>query len=99
PPVTAEILQDAEKELNDLLARKRQVDRNLANLEASIYAYEGTYLEDTHQGNIVRGFDGYLANRNERKRHKFSEGERIFSNSSSTYQKVNVRFAIDYSSS
>ncbi|KAJ1962123.1 chromatin modification- protein eaf6 [Dispira parvispora] len=81
-------LKEAETELQDLLVRKRQVDRNLATLEASIYAYEGSYLEDTHFGNIMRGFEGYLASRGDRKRHKFTESDRIFSNSSSTYQKA-----------
>ncbi|KAJ1920993.1 chromatin modification- protein eaf6 [Tieghemiomyces parasiticus] len=86
--ITAETLKDAEKELQDLLTRKRQVDRNLASLEASIYAFEGSYLEDTNQGNIIRGFDGYLASRPTHKRPKVSENDRIFSNSSSTYQKA-----------
>ncbi|KAJ1980265.1 chromatin modification- protein eaf6 [Dimargaris verticillata] len=81
-------MKDAEKELLDLLTRKRQVDRNLANLEASIYAFEGSYLEDTTHGNIIRGFEGYLSGRTDRKRQKFTDSDRIFSNSSSTYQKA-----------
>jgi chromatin modification-related protein EAF6 len=46
-------------------------------------------LEDTQQnGNIIRGFDGYLSGRQDRKKPKFTELDRLFSLSSYTYQKV-----------
>ncbi|KAL0095002.1 histone acetyltransferase subunit NuA4-domain-containing protein [Phycomyces blakesleeanus] len=59
------------------------------NLEDSIYRFEGSYLEDTqHNGNIIRGFEGYLSSRPDKRKPKFTELDRLFSLSSSTYQKA-----------
>ncbi|KAI9360534.1 histone acetyltransferase subunit NuA4-domain-containing protein [Pilaira anomala] len=81
--------EESKSELQSLLSRKKQVDQNLVNLEHSIYLFEGSYLEDTQQnGNIIRGFDGYLSSRLDRKKPKFTELDRLFSLSSSTYQKA-----------
>ncbi|GAB5585110.1 chromatin modification-related protein eaf6 [Umbelopsis nana] len=88
-PATRQKYEEAKQELQALLSRKKQVDNNLANLEHSIYLFEGSYLEDTQQnGNIIRGFDGYLTNRPDKKKQKFTEFDRLFSLSSSTYQKA-----------
>ncbi|KAI9366190.1 histone acetyltransferase subunit NuA4-domain-containing protein [Pilaira anomala] len=89
PQVTRQKYEEVKQELQALLARKKQVDTNLINLENAIYAFEGSYLEDTQQnGNIIRGFDGYLTNRPDRRKPKFTELDRLFSLSSSTYQKA-----------
>ncbi|KAG0214131.1 Chromatin modification- protein meaf6 [Mortierella sp. GBA30] len=80
---------DAKNELNELMARKKLVDRNLAGLENSIYAFEGSYLEDTqHGGNIIRGFDGYINTKADKSRVKYSESDRLFSMSSTTFTKA-----------
>ncbi|CAO3629122.1 unnamed protein product [Cunninghamella blakesleeana] len=89
PQVTRQKYEEAKLELQALLSRKKQVDTNLVNLEHSIYLFEGSYLEDTQQnGNIIRGFDGYLSSRPDRRKQKFTELDRLFSLSSSTYQKA-----------
>jgi len=85
-------LAQPRQELEDLLNRKALVDDQIANIERQIYYLEGSYLEETAtQGNVLRGFDGYLTARAagvDKKKGRFKETERLFSLSSSTYQKV-----------
>ncbi|KAJ3020702.1 Chromatin modification- protein meaf6 [Thoreauomyces humboldtii] len=93
--VTPQMLQEAERELQELLSRKKAVDKSLIELERKIYLIEGSYLEDTNHGNIIRGFDGYLTNSSSahhapstKKKHKLTEEDRLFSRSSVTYPKA-----------
>ncbi|GAA6040839.1 hypothetical protein JCM8097_007741 [Rhodosporidiobolus ruineniae] len=69
-------LDNSRQDLRQFLERKRKIDRDLATLEASIYAFEGSYLSDNllpassganaastaaaQFGNIIRGYDSYL---------------------------------------
>ena len=68
---------------------------NLTKLERQIHAFEGTYLEDTHQyGNISNGYEEYRGLSSEdnveqtRRKRKFKENDRIFSKSSLTSREA-----------
>jgi len=81
----------AKDELAKMLLKKRAADRQLAQIELSIYNLETTYLTDTAStGNIIHGFDGYLKPTQgaaARRKHDIGDGDRLFSSSSGTWSK------------
>ncbi|KDN46987.1 NuA4-domain-containing protein [Tilletiaria anomala UBC 951] len=84
-------------QLKTSLARKRQMDKALIDLETQIYVFEGSYLSSTAAsgGNIVKGFDSYLktTNPNSASMAAIAGGkevlpeDRMFSASSATYER------------
>ncbi|KAI8910413.1 histone acetyltransferase subunit NuA4-domain-containing protein [Gorgonomyces haynaldii] len=88
--VTEKELKDTERELMDLIAKRKQLENNLSNIETNIHLLEGTYLEETIHGNVVRGYEGYGSQRTMRKQRPH-DGDRIFSQSSLSYLKVTAR--------
>ena len=45
---------EAEKNLNELIAKKRIMDKQLCAIELSIYSLETAYLEETPYGNAIK---------------------------------------------
>lgn len=64
--------------------------------EVQIYNLEALYLTETaaHSGgNIIQGFENYLKNQSSgRRRYEVHDQDRVFSNSSLTYQKVRIPY-------
>lgn len=96
-------METVKRDLRAHLDRKKKIDRELATLEASIYAFEGSYLSDNlfqsssgvTFGNIIKGYDAYLKappSTADRKRARGydepRDSDRMFSRSSATFQKV-----------
>lgn len=53
--------------------------------EDNIYKAETAYLEDTQNGNIIKGFDNYIKGGVTRRKTALNDTDRIFSLSSLTY--------------
>jgi len=88
------------KDLKETLEKKRELNKNMANLEATIARAEHTYLEETSAaGNIIKGFDNYIkasagagssaaASTATRRKGGVNDQDKIFSNSSVSWNAV-----------
>ncbi|KAH8104695.1 histone acetyltransferase subunit NuA4-domain-containing protein [Cristinia sonorae] len=81
----------ARDELIKAIAKKRDADKRLAQLEVQLHSLEGAYLVETSAhsgGNIIQGFENYLKNPpGGRRKYEVGDADRLFSMSSMTYKK------------
>ncbi|KAF9651332.1 NuA4-domain-containing protein [Thelephora ganbajun] len=81
----------AKKDLVQALTRKRNADKQLAQVEVQLYHLEASYLTETTTnsgGNIITGFENYLKNQGiGRRKFEVTDSDRMFSASSTTYQR------------
>ena len=83
------------------------IDRQLLDLEVQLYHYETSYFEKYPNGNLIKGFDSAvgstaanapLANTSQTfpGAARLPDEDRLFSNSSLTFQKVKFKFKSNY---
>ena len=69
-----------------------------AQVEVQLYHLEASYLTETTTnsgGNIITGFENYLKNQSTgRRKFEVTDSERMFSASSTTYQRVGITQAV-----
>lgn len=81
--------------MEELLRRRQKLEDELKILQQEIYQSEENYIQDTwHNGNAIKGYDGYLSNKSSQRgkssssastsssTYKIKEKDRIFSDSS-----------------
>ncbi|KAL2270912.1 hypothetical protein VTJ83DRAFT_283 [Remersonia thermophila] len=76
--------------LKELIFKRKQAEKKLANIEEFILAKESEYLESTPTGNIITGFDNYIkggtaAAAAQRRKASMTDQNRVFSRSSVSY--------------
>ena len=87
-------LESLEKKLHSLVNSKRNCEKKLLSIESHLFTLEVSYLNETNFGNLVKGFDGYIGLRQERKR-RVTESDRIFSGSSVGFKPIDLKVSDD----
>ncbi|MCJ1243072.1 hypothetical protein MMC30_000269 [Trapelia coarctata] len=89
------------RDLREIIQKKRLLDKNMAALEEQIYRFEGSYLEETTAGNIIKGFDNYIkgssttgtaantagGGTSTRRKGTIMDHDRVFSRSSASFMR------------
>eukprot|EP01126_Amoeba_proteus_P007180 TRINITY_DN12556_c0_g2_i1.p1 TRINITY_DN12556_c0_g2~~TRINITY_DN12556_c0_g2_i1.p1 ORF type:complete len:111 (+),score=35.93 TRINITY_DN12556_c0_g2_i1:49-333(+) len=75
-----------------ILQEEKRLQEELRKVEEEIYALETSYLENTSNGNLVRGWGDVLSPRSSsrKKQKEIQKEDRIFSLSSATAMMVRV---------
>lgn len=91
----SEQLKEYEKlkqQLQQAILKKKQLDKDISQIEEEIFQKETIYLSESNNSNIVRGFESKssinnstYANSNQKKKLVFTDDDRIFSLSSNTF--------------
>jgi chromatin modification-related protein EAF6 len=80
------------KQLQQAILKKKQLDKDITQIEEQIFQKETAYLSESNNSNIVRGFESKTGannvssnNNNVKKKLVFTDDDRIFSLSSHTF--------------
>jgi len=75
-------LKEVQELIAGLIEHKAQIQKWTVDIERKIYELEETYIEETPNGNIVRGWELDQKNPNANRSRQIEDKERIFSCSS-----------------
>lgn len=76
------------KQLQQAILKKKSLDKQITQIEEDIFQKETTYLSESNNSNIVRGFESLSklnASNINKKKLVFTDDDRIFSLSSHTF--------------
>lgn len=77
--------QRLRESLRNLVATKKELDTKLEEVEEKIFIEEGSYLTKATAGNIIKGFDQYTRTNQNRRKSVFTDADRLFSQSSTSF--------------
>lgn len=76
------------KQLQQAILKKKSLDKHITQIEEEIFQKETTYLSESNNSNIIRGFESLSklnASNINKKKLVFTDDDRIFSLSSHTF--------------
>lgn len=84
----AEEYEKERAQLKALLAKRKEINKELDDVEEKLYLEESAYLQDASAGNVIKGFEHYTKNSQNRRRYTVTENDRIFSQSSVLFMEA-----------